>query len=582
MGDREDLLERIRQHELGRSATIETPFGRRLLCYADQTASGRFVGFVETWMGRLRPYYANSHTVISSTGTLMTGLREQARSIVARSVGASADDVVLFVGSGATACVNKLVGLFGLDVPPPEFSGFSAASLPPAQRPLVLVGPYEHHSNELPWIESVAEVLEIGETDDGGIDLAHLERALVQARAEARPLVIGSFSAASNVTGVITDVAAVARLLHGHGALACFDYAASAPYVPIDMHPAGDPDARLDAIFISTHKFVGGPQGSGVLVAGRHCFRRPVPERPGGGTVDYVSYFGRLHVDYSRRLDEREEGGTPAIIGDIRAGAAFLLRELMDPRTLIDHEIGLARRAVERLAQNRRIRILGPLGRPRLPILSFAIDGLHHDFVSTLLDHLFGIQNRAGCACAGPYGHRLLGVSEARSQAFRRWILRGVLGIKPGWTRVTLPAYASEADIEFILSAVEFVADHGDAFLPMYELGWRDGVWTARGFAPSPPPFEITLENLISGAPRAAADSGISDAELAAERARYFDEARRVAARLREHHLGELARPAPPTGHPDLDELIWFRCLHAGRVPSESEWSTLPPPVASD
>jgi len=297
-----DVLALLRDSEMGHAASIDTPFGRRLLCYADMTASGRFLELIESWMSCVRPYYANSHTVISTTGTLMTNLREQARAIVRRSVGAAEDDVVLFVGSGATAAVNKLVGLLGLVRPAEEYSGFCLDDLPREKRPMVLVGPYEHHSNELPWFESLAEVVEVGETPSGEVDLADLDRKL--AAAKGRPLVIGSFSAASNVTGLLTDVRAIARVLHAHGALAFFDYAACAPYVPIDMHPADDPGARLDAVFISTHKFVGGPQSSGVLVCSPRCLRKDVPDRPGGGTVEYVSYFGRHKIDYVRRPED--------------------------------------------------------------------------------------------------------------------------------------------------------------------------------------------------------------------------------------------------------------------------------------
>jgi selenocysteine lyase/cysteine desulfurase len=575
----QEALAQIRRSEIGRGASIDTPFGRRLLCYADLTASGRFLDFIETWLARLRPYYANSHTAISTTGSLMTRLREEARDVVRRSVHAGPDDVVLFCGAGATACVNKLVGLLGLGRPPAEWTGFRPEDLPRTRRPLVLVGPYEHHSNELPWAESIAEVIEIAETPRGEVDLDDLDARLRAAVDEKRPLIVGSFSAASNVTGVITDVAAIARILHRHGALACFDFAASAPYAPIDMHPAGDEAAAMDAVFISTHKFSGGPQGSGVLVAHRRCFRRDVPERPGGGTVEYVSHFGALQIDYTRRLEEREEGGTPSIIGDLRAGAAFLVREQMEPRALIRHETELARRAVERLARHPRIRVLGPRPSelPRLAIVSFVIDGLHHDFVSVLLDHLFGIQNRAGCACAGPYGHRLLAIGPDRSHAYREQILRGVLGIKPGWSRLTIPAYASEAEVDFILSAVELVADHGDAFLAMYELGWRDGVWYPIGWTPPPAPFAISVESLRAAT---SAERGITDDELAAARAGYLAEAHALAARLRTEHAELLARPSPRTGDPVLDELVWFRWIHARPLPPAHE--SLPPPLASD
>ncbi len=567
--DHDEVLAWVRRNEIGRGAAVETPFGRRLLFYADQTASGRFLGMVERWIARVRPYYANSHTVISTTGTLMTRLREEARAVVRRAVHAAEDDVVLFVGSGATACVNKLVGLLGLTRPSAEWTGFRPESLG-ARRPVVLVGPYEHHSNELPWAESIAEVWPVAESPRGDIDLHDLEDKL-RAAAE-RPLVIGSFSAASNVTGILTDVPAIAHLCHRHGALAFFDYAAAAPYVPIDMHPE-DAEARLDAVFVSTHKFAGGPQASGVLVANRRCFRRDVPERPGGGTVDYVSYFGKHHIDYSRRLEEREEGGTPAIIGDVRAGAAFLVREAMQPERLYADEVALARTAVARLARHPRINVLGPADLPRLAILSFTVEGLHHDFVATLLDHLFGIQNRAGCACAGPYGHRLLGVSAERSHAFRRQILRGVLGIKPGWTRVTLPVYAAPEDIEYVLAAIELVADHGEAFLPLYELSWREGVWTHREWRPPEARLALSARSLEEDAEEPLE---LAEADVRAERARNLVEARSLALRLRQR----TCTWATSSGDPELDALVWFRWVHA--LPAPTHVEGLRPPLASD
>jgi selenocysteine lyase/cysteine desulfurase len=543
-----DLARLLRENEIGRRACLPTPYGRRLICYADVTATGRFLELVESWIRRLRPYYANTHTAISSTGRLMTELREQSRAVIARAVDAGPDDVVLFVGSGATAAVNKLVGLLGLRGAPPD----------PARRPAVFVGPYEHHSNELPWIESTAEVVEICLAPDGTVDLADLRR-----KAEAyadRPWRLGTFSAASNVTGVLTDVPAVARTLHQAGAYAVFDYAAAAPYLPIDMHPPGG--EHLDGVVLSTHKFAGGPQSSGVLVANRALFRTAVPERPGGGTVDYVAAFDRFSIDYTRRLEEREEGGTPAILGDIRAGAAFLVKEMVGADRIVPHETALSRQALARLRAHPRIRLLGPTDLPRLAILSFNIEGLHHDFVSGLLDHLFGVQNRAGCACAGPYGHRLLGIDQARSERYRREIARGNLGIKPGWVRVTLPFYASPEDVEFILAAIEFVADHGDLFLSSYVLDWRDGVWRHRDHPTPASALALTIEALTGPAP--ADEIDCSEADLPGERARYFTEARERVA-----ELGRMPLPArnPPTGRPELDALVWFRYVHTAGPP---------------
>jgi selenocysteine lyase/cysteine desulfurase len=552
----QDLAVRLRGAECSRGARIPTPFGPRLVHPADGTATGHHLDFVERWVDALRPLYANTHTAVSTTGRVMNGLREQARAAIARSVNAGPEDVVLFTGSGATAAVNKLVGLLGLRIPEPlEREHRLSAHVPPEKRPVILVGPYEHHSNVLPWVESIADVEEVTLDSRGNIDLDDLRRRARAAR--GRPLVAGAFSAASNVDGLLTDVAAAARVLHEEGALAFVDYAAGGPYLPIDMHPA-DPLSRLDAVFVSTHKFPGGPEGSGVLVAHRDLFQTRTPERPGGGTVDYVSGCRHDQVDYVHRLSEREEGGTPDIVGDLRAGIAFALKDHAGAAAIRDHDVALARMAVERLSRHPRIRVYGPLDLPRLPILSFNVDGLHHDLVSALLDHLFGIQNRAGCSCAGPYGHRLLGIEGDRSERYRRLIAGGVLGAKPGWVRVSLPWYAAPEDVEFTLRAVEFVASRGEAFVPLYRLDWRDGVWRHReGEVAEPSPVRLTAESVLSGPPLAGAIPSPSEREV--ERARYLAEAERVADGLEERWRRQPPPWNRPTGRADVDALVWFR-----------------------
>ena len=572
----------IRQNEVGRRAWLDTPYGRRLVTYADLTATGRYLHFVEAWLRRVRPFYANSHTAISSTGRVMTELREEARRLIRRALNAGPQDEVLFVGSGATAAINKLVGLLGWRISEPLEREFNLSSLIPREkRPVVFVGPYEHHSNELPWLESVAEVVAIDLTPDGQIDMVDLERKL--AAFPDRKMKLGAFSAASNVTGLLTDVKAVARLLHQHGAYVVFDYAAGGPYMPIDMHPADEAE-RIDALVLSTHKFIGGPEGSGLLVAHRDFFKTRSPERPGGGTVDYVSSFAHTSVDYVGRLDEREEGGTPAILGDIRAGIGFLVKEMIGPARILEHDVHLAQYAISRLRRHPQIEILGPADAPRLPILSFNIKRLHHDFVSALLDHLFGIQNRAGCSCAGPYGHKLLGIDRARSESYRAQISRGLTGLKPGWVRVTLPYYASDEDIEFMLSAVEFVADHGRDFLAEYRLGWMDGVWrhVARPMS-DVKPIELTVDALTEAAQSFAAgdhEQPMSIAQIRAERRRYFDEARARAKDL--HDAAQRTPPLwnPPTGRPDVDRLVWFDWIHTddpwNRVPDQAPERPVP------
>ncbi len=560
----------IRQQETGRDAYIETPFGRRLSYYADLTATGRHLDFVEAWIDRVRPFYANTHTAVSSTGRLLTKLREQSRQVVRRAVNAGPEDEILFCGSGATASINKLIGLLGIRIAEPLDLAYQfSRQIPTADRPVVFLGPYEHHSNQLPWVETVADVVEIDLDTRGGIDLGDLDRRL--AEYADRPLKVGSFSAASNVSGIVSDVHRIAKLLHRYGAYAVFDYAAAGPYVPIDMHPS-TPSARIDALFISPHKFVGGPEASGVLVAHRSLFRTRTPERPGGGTVDYVAAADRESIDYVRRLDEREEGGTPAILGDLRVGASFLVKQMIDPTKIFKHETELAKAAVDRLSAHPRIQIMGPLDLPRLSIISFNIDELHYDLVSALLDHLFGIQNRAGCSCAGPYGHRLIGIDRPTSERYRELIKRGINALKPGWVRITLPYYASQEDVDFVLSAVEFIADYGLQFVPLYRLEWDTGAWrhTEESQAETPP-LELTVETLREAVSRpldAENNAPISDRHTLLERRSYFQAARECADRLCERWKQEPPSWNPPTGSSDVDEIVWFRYVNAGDLDS--------------
>jgi selenocysteine lyase/cysteine desulfurase len=558
----ESMKAMVREQDISRRHRYRTPFGQRLICYADLTASGRHMECVESWMAALRPLYANSHTEVSSTGRLITELREDARKAIHRSVHAGDDDVVVFTGSGATAAINKLVGLLGLRISDLLDSAHHLSeSIPAEQRPLVFLGPYEHHSNELPWLESVAEVEEVALLPDGRIDLSHLERRLTET--SDRPLRIGSFSAASNVTGILSEVGNIAAILHRHNALAFFDYAASAPYVPIDMHPDNE-DERLDAIFLSPHKFIGGPGGSGILVAHRSLFKTKTPERPGGGTVDYVAGPERSDVDYVSSLAEREEGGTPAIMGDLRAAAAILIKERIGPAAIRDHEIEISHKAMARLQRHPGIRILGPTELPRLAIISLSIEKLHHDFVSILLDHLFGIQNRSGCSCAGPYGHRLLGIHRNESNRFRALLQKGFHGIKPGWVRLSIPWYATDAEIDFLLEATEFVADHGEQFLPLYEFGWRDGVWRHAGTgtccAGGP---ELTADAILAATMPDYAGTGLDETSIQDEQARYLRTAREQAAVLTERWESEPPDWNRPSGVSEIDELVWFRYVNA-------------------
>ncbi len=550
----------LRQNEIGRRARVNTPFGQRLITYADLTASGRYLHFVEAWFRNVRPFYANTHTAVSSTGRILTELREESREVISRSVGANDDYVTVFCSAGATAAINKIVGVLGLAIPEPLQRRYNLAQyIPESERPIVFVGPYEHHSNYLPWLESIADVVEIPPRECGRVNLDVLAAKLEEYK--DRPLKIGSFTAASNVTGIIADVRSICRTLHAGGAKAVFDYAAAGPYMPIQM-VVDDPAECIDAVVISTHKFLGGPGGSGILVAHKDFFVSRTPALPGGGTVDYVGAVSYESVDYVSHLDEREEGGTPSIMGDLRAGMAFLVKDMVGAQAILDHEVELAASAVQRLDSHPNIRVLGPKDAPRLAIISIIFEGLHHDFASGLLDHIFGVQSRSGCACAGPYGHTLLDIDAGTSEAYRRVVGRGLTGMKPGWVRLSLPYYASEEDLEFVLSAVEFVATHGKEFVPAYRFNWGSGVWTHMHLDPDTTvPFELSVGSLKEAATCFAAgdhETPLSDSQIAAERARYFKEAEVQLAKMRAMTAETEPVWNPSCGDKSVQDLVWF------------------------
>ena len=476
----------LRDQIVGVDSTFETPFGQRLMVYCDYTASGRCLRFVESYLQSLQRVYANTHTEDDITGRSMSQLLHEAEEAIKASVNAGPNGRIIACGTGATGAIDKLQQIIGVALAPAtrrninelvessdvdmEAFGNAVAAL----QPIVFVGPYEHHSNEISWRQALAETVEVQLDPAGNIDLAHLETLLQDPRYQNR-LRIGSFSAASNVTGIRTDVRAVTTLLHRYDALACFDYAACAPYVDIDMNPAperdGD-DPAVDAIFVSAHKFLGGPGSSGVLVFNERIYDRNLPPSvSAGGTVDYV---GPDDQDFIARIEEREKAGTPGVLQTLKAGLVFQIKDRVGVDVINKREHELTSRAMKSWGDDERVELLGnPDPGSRVGIISFNVrdesgNYLHHKFVTALLNDLFGIQSRAGCSCAGPYGHRLLEIDRDTSERYRSVVQDGYCGMKPGWCRVGLHWVMDDAEASYVIDAVPFIAKHGRKESPSY------------------------------------------------------------------------------------------------------------------
>ena len=493
----------LRSQIIGVDSTFPTPFGERLMVYCDYTASGRCLRFVESYLQSVQRVYANTHTEDDITGRSMSQLLHEAEEAIKESVHAGPSGRIIACGSGATGAIDKVQQILGVALPPATRqsiysllddadSGSTSETferIAAEKGPVVFVGPYEHHSNEISWRQALATTVTVRMEASGHIDLAHLEE-LLQVPEYMGRLRIGSFSAASNVTGILTDVRSIASLLHAHDAVACFDYAACAPYVQIDMNPepenVGD-DPSIDAIFVSPHKFLGGPGSSGVLVFNERIYHRELPPSvSAGGTVDYVGLEGQ---DFITRIEEREKPGTPGVLQTLKAGLVFQIKDRVGMDVINRREHELTRRIMTRWGADEHIEILGNQDPDqRVGIISFNLKGddgqyLHHKFVTALLNDLFGIQSRAGCSCAGPYGHRLLDIDQGTSDRFRGVVQEGHCGMKPGWCRVGLHWVMDDAEANYVIEAVQFIGEHGRCFLPLYDFDLSTGTWSHRSDA---------------------------------------------------------------------------------------------------
>jgi len=476
MTTKEDLLESIRNNIIGEGHLIETPFGEKPLVYADYTASGRSLKSVEQYIQHhVMPDYANTHTESSFTGKTTTQFREQAKALIRQSTNADDRYAVIFTGSGATSAINKTIEILNLRLPANLNQQYRFDSLiPESKRPVVFISLYEHHSNDLPWRESIAEVITVPFCEKNVINLEAFDALLEKYK--HRPL-IGSFTAASNVTGIKLPIDKISNKLKQYGALNFWDFASAAPYVDINVSRDD-----FDAVFISPHKFIGGPGTPGLLIIKKSLLNNTVPSLPGGGTVSWVSATRHIYLSADER---REEGGTPAIIESIRAGLVFKLKDDVGTQNIMQLEKDFIKRAITKLSNNPNIDLLGNTDADRLSILSFTIRHknkfLHYGFIVALLNDLFGIQARGGCSCAGPYGHHLLDIDHESSDQLAKMNRPNEKIYKPGWTRINFNYFINEDTFNYLIGAIDLVASYGWQLLSQYQYIEDNGVWRHKG-----------------------------------------------------------------------------------------------------
>ncbi|WP_455660469.1 aminotransferase class V-fold PLP-dependent enzyme [Pradoshia sp.] len=449
----EQHFSKYRKGIVGLTQTFQSPYGEMPIIYADWTASGRLYRPIEEKiMEEFAPFMANTHTESNQTGSFMTNAYHHAKKIIKRHVNASESDALILDGFGMTSVINKLQRMLGLRIPE---AWMPQVQLRDEDRPVVFITHMEHHSNQTSWLETICDVVVLPQGEKGEVNPDALEELLPLYK--ERPLKIGSFTACSNVTGLMTPYHELARIMHEHDGICIVDFAASAPYVRIDMNP-GNPLEALDAIVFSPHKFLGGPGTSGVMVLNQSLYHNQVPDHPGGGTVKWTNPWGGH--SYYEDIEVREDGGTPGILQGIRTALCIRLKEEMGVEKMLAREKELLKIILPGLKAIDGIHVLEGQEEERLGIISFMVPGVHYNLIVKLLNDRFGIQVRGGCSCAGTYGHCLLNISKEQSNEIMKAVEEGDLSVKPGWIRFSIhPVMTNKEAHEFLL-AMRSIMNH--------------------------------------------------------------------------------------------------------------------------
>ena len=466
----ENHFQKFRKNVVGVNFVFQTPYGKKKLIYTDWTASGRLYGPIEDKIKKdFGPLVGNTHTETTLTGTAMTRAYHQAQNIIKKHVGAGLRDVIIETGSGMTGAAVKLQRILGL-IMPEKLAPYS--KVPARLKPVVFITHMEHHSNQTSWLETIADVEIISPAKDGLVDLNHLKTLLKKYK--NREVKIASVTAGSNVTGIASPYYKIAKIMHKNRGLCFVDFACAAPYVKINMHPHNSSE-KLDAIFFSPHKFLGGPGTSGILIFDSKLYTNKVPDRPGGGTVIWTNPWGEHQ--YYREIELREDGGTPPFLQTIRTALAIKLKEQMGIPKILQREKEILKFLFNKMDKINGLQILAENIKHRLGVISFIIHDLHYNLVAKLLNDRYGIQTRGGCACAGTYGHYLFNISKNYSKKITDRIGKGDLSTKPGFVRLSIHPTTTNAELKTITKALNEISRNGKEWQKDYRYNKKTNEW---------------------------------------------------------------------------------------------------------
>ena len=465
----ETYFDKFRSNIIGINQHITTPYHDSIrILYADWTASGRMYQPIEDRLNHeIYPFVANTHTDTNCTGEALTTAYHKAQGIIKKHVNANSDDALITCGSGMTGVINKFQRILGIKVHERFVDQIEVSK---EDTPVVFITHMEHHSNQTSWLETICDVEIIRPLKNGMPDLVHLQELL--AVYGDRKLKMASITAASNVTGIKVDYHKIAKIMHEQNGYCFVDFACAGPYIDINMHPQNDLEA-LDAIFLSPHKFLGGPGTSGVLVFNKKLYKNCVPDHPGGGTVLWTNPW-KEHA-YHDNVEEREDGGTPGFLQAIRVAMCIQLKEEMGTKNIIAREHEINDIIWSKLNNHPAINILANEHKDRLGVFSFYIENLHFNVGVKLLNDLFGIQTRGGCSCAGTYGHFLLNVDREFSHSITCEISEGNNVKKPGWIRMSIHPTMTNEEVHFICDSILYLADNFQKYLSDYSIDLTKG-----------------------------------------------------------------------------------------------------------